>query len=89
MKKHIFTFAAICVCLQLFGCAVFEEEECIPTATVEQTAAVFNEVVARDNCDMVIGAILYKQLLILHLQLNYSLFAALKRKPHAHIAHSI
>ncbi len=34
-------------------------------------------------------AILYKQLPILHLQLNYSLFAALKRKPHAHIAHSI
>ena len=37
----------------------------------------------------IIGAILYKQLPILHLQLNYSLFAALKRKPHAHIAHSI
>ena len=36
-----------------------------------------------------IGAILYKQLPILHLQLNYSLFVALKRKPHAHIAHSI
>jgi len=53
MKKHIFTFAAICVCLLLFGCAVFEEEECIPTATVEQTAAVFNEVIVRDNCDIV------------------------------------
>ncbi len=53
MKKLIFTFAAICGCLLLFGCAVFEEEECIPTATVEQTAAVFNEVIVRDNCDVV------------------------------------
>ena len=53
MKKLIFTFAAICGCLLLFGCVVFEEEECIPTATVEQTAAVFNEVIARDNCDIV------------------------------------
>ena len=53
MKKLIFTFAAIYGCLLLFGCAVFEEEECIPTATVEQTAAVFNEVIVRDNCDIV------------------------------------
>ena len=89
MKKLYLTFAVICGCLFLSGCATCDSEENIPTATVEQTAAVFNEVVARDNCDMVIGAILYKQLLILHLQLNYSLFAALKRKPHAHIAHSI
>ena len=53
MKKLYLTFAAICGCLLLFGCAVFEEEECIPTATVEQTAAVFNEVIVRDNCDIV------------------------------------
>ena len=53
MKKFILTFIAVCGCLLLFGCAVFEEEECIPTATVEQTAAVFNEVIARDNCDVV------------------------------------
>ena len=53
MKKLYLTFAAIYGCLLLFGCAVFEEEECIPTATVEQTATVFNEVVARDNCDIV------------------------------------
>ena len=53
MKKLNFTLAAICGCMLLFGCAVFEEEECIPTATVEQTAAVFNEVIVRDNCDIV------------------------------------
>ena len=53
MKKLILKLAVICGCLLLFGCAVFEEEECIPAATVEQTAAVFNEVVARDNCDIV------------------------------------
>ena len=53
MKKLNFTLAAICGCMLLFGCAVFEEEECIPIATVEQTAAVFNEVIARDNCDIV------------------------------------
>ena len=53
MKKLILTFIAICGCLLLFGCTVFEEEECIPTATVEQTAAVFNEVIVRDNCDIV------------------------------------
>ena len=53
MKKLILTSIAICGCLLLFGCAVFEEEECIPAATLEQTAAVFNEVIARDNCDIV------------------------------------
>ena len=53
MKKLILIFIAFYGCLLLFGCAVFEEEECIPTATVEQTAAVFNEVVARNNCDIV------------------------------------
>jgi len=53
MKKLILIFIAFYGCLLLFGCAVFEEEECIPTATVEQTAAVFNEVIARDNCDVV------------------------------------
>ena len=53
MKKLILIFIAFYGCLLLFGCAVFEEEECIPTATVELTAAVFNEVIARDNCDIV------------------------------------
>ena len=53
MKKLILIFIAFYGCLLLFGCAVFEEEECIPTATVEQTAAVFNEVIVRDNCDIV------------------------------------
>ena len=53
MKKLYLAFAAIYGCLLLFGCAVFEEEECIPTATVEQTVAVFNEVIVRDNCDIV------------------------------------
>ena len=53
MKKLYLTFAVVCGCLLFFGCAVFEEEECIPTATVEQTATVFNEVIARDNCDIV------------------------------------
>ncbi|MBQ9789165.1 MAG: hypothetical protein IJW31_06185 [Lentisphaeria bacterium] len=53
MKKLILTFIAFYGCLLLFGCAVFEEEENIPAATVEQTAAVFNEVIARDNCDIV------------------------------------
>ena len=38
---------------------------------------------------MVIGAILYKQLSILHLQLIYSLFVVPKRKPSACVAHSI
>ena len=53
MKKLISICIAFYGCLLLFGCAVFEEEECIPAATVEQTATVFNEVVARDNCDIV------------------------------------
>lgn len=34
MKKLILTFIAICGCLLLFGCTVFEEEECIPTALI-------------------------------------------------------
>ena len=53
MKKLILIFIAFYGCLLLFGCAVFEEDECIPTATEEQTAAVFNEVIARDNYDVV------------------------------------
>lgn len=53
MKKLIFTLAVICGCLLFWGCAAFEREVCIPAATVEQTAAVFNEVIARDNCDIV------------------------------------
>ena len=53
MKYFSLAFAAIYGCLLLFGCAVFEEEECIPTATVEQTAAVFDEVISRDKWDIV------------------------------------
>ena len=53
MKKLYLTFAVICGCLFLSGCATCDSEDSIPTATVEQTAAVFNEVVARDNCDIV------------------------------------
>ena len=53
MKKLIFKLAVFCGCLFLTGCATCDSEENIPAATVEQTAAVFNEVIARDNCDIV------------------------------------
>ena len=53
MKKLYLTFAVIFGCLLFWGCAAFEREVCIPAATVEQTATVFNEVIARDNCDIV------------------------------------
>ena len=53
MKKLIFKLAVFCGCLFLSGCATCDSEENIPAATVEQTAAVFNEVIARDNCDIV------------------------------------
>ena len=53
MKKLIFTLAVIFGCLFLSGCATRNSEDSIPAATVEQTAAVFNEVIARDNCDVV------------------------------------
>ena len=53
MKKLIFKLVVICGCLFLTGCATCDSEENIPAATVEQTAAVFNEVIARDNCDIV------------------------------------
>ena len=53
MKKLIFKLAVFCGCLFLTGCATCDSEENIPAATVEQTAAVFNEVIARDNCDVV------------------------------------
>ena len=53
MKKLYLTFAVICGCLFLSGCATCDSEENIPAATVEQTATVFNGVVARDNCDIV------------------------------------
>jgi len=61
MKNTIFTFAAICGCLLLLGCATFEEEASIPAATVEQTAAVFNEVIARDNCDIIMCHLIKKE----------------------------
>ena len=53
MKKLIFKLAVFCGCLFLTGCATCDSEENIPAATVEQTAAVFNEVIVRDNCDIV------------------------------------
>ena len=53
MKKLIFKLAVFCGCLFLSGCVTCDSEENIPAATVEQTAAVFNEVIARDNCDIV------------------------------------
>ena len=53
MKKLYLTFAVFCGCLFLTGCATGDSEENIPAATVEQTAAVFNEVIVRDNCDIV------------------------------------
>ena len=52
MKKLLLTLFALGM-LFLTGCAIFEEEECIPTATVEQTAAVFDEVISRDKWDIV------------------------------------
>ena len=51
MKKLLLTLFALGM-LFLTGCAIFEEDA-VPVATVEQTAAVFNEVIARDNCDVV------------------------------------
>ena len=51
MKKLLLTLFALGT-LFLTGCAIFEEDA-VPVATVEQTAAVFNEVIARDNCDVV------------------------------------
>ena len=53
MKKLIFKLAVFCECLFLSGCATCDSEENIPAATVEQTATVFNEVIVRDNCDIV------------------------------------
>ena len=53
MKYFSLAFAVFCGCLFLSGCATCDSEENIPAATVEQTAAVFNEVIARDNCDIV------------------------------------
>ena len=51
MKKLLLTFFALGM-LFLTGCAIFEEDA-VPVATVEQTAVVFNEVIVRDNCDIV------------------------------------
>ena len=51
MKKRLLTFLAFGA-LFLTGCAIFEEDA-VPVATVEQTAAVFDEVISRDNCDVV------------------------------------
>ena len=51
MKKLLLIFLVFGA-LFLTGCVIFEEDA-VPVATVEQTAAVFNEVIARDNCDVV------------------------------------
>ena len=52
MKKLLLTFLAL-ETLFLTGCATCDSKESIPVATVEQTAEVFNEVISRDNCDIV------------------------------------
>ena len=51
MKKLLLTLFALGM-LFLTGCAVFEEDA-VPVATVEQTAAVFDEVISRDKWDIV------------------------------------
>ena len=51
MKKLLLIFLAFGA-LFLTGCAVFEEDA-VPVATVEQTAAVFDEVISRDKWDIV------------------------------------
>ena len=51
MKKLLLVLFAI-GSLFLTGCAIFEEGT-IPVATVEQTAAVFDEVISRDKWDIV------------------------------------
>ena len=53
MKKNLLLLPILTALMFLTGCATCDSEESIPTATVEQTATVFNEVVARDNCDIV------------------------------------
>ena len=51
MKQLLLIFLAFGA-LFLTGCAVFEEDA-VPVATVEQTAAVFDEVISRDKWDIV------------------------------------
>ena len=51
MKKLLLTLFALGT-LFLTGCAIFEEDA-VPVATVEQTAAVFDEVISRDKWDIV------------------------------------
>ena len=51
MKKLLLVLFALST-LFLTGCTIFEEEA-IPVATVEQTAAVFDEVISRDKKDIV------------------------------------
>ena len=51
MKKLLLIFLVFGA-LFLTGCTIFEEEA-IPVATVEQTAAVFDEVISRDKWDIV------------------------------------
>ena len=53
MKKNLLLLPILTALMFLTGCATCDSEENIPTATVEQTATVFNGVVARDNCDIV------------------------------------
>ena len=52
MKKLLLTFLAL-ETLFLTGCATCDSKESIPVVTVEQTAEVFNEVISRENCDIV------------------------------------
>ena len=52
MEKLIFTLFVLAV-IFLSGYTVIESEANIPVATVEQTAAVFDEVISNRNKDVV------------------------------------
>ena len=52
MKKLLLALFSVAAVF-LTGCTTFEEEANIPVATVEQTAAVFDEVISRDKQDIV------------------------------------
>ena len=53
MKKNLLLLPILTALMFLTGCATCDSEESIPVATLEQTAEVFNEVIVRDNCDIV------------------------------------
>ena len=53
MKKNLLLLPILTALMFLTGCVTCDSEENIPIATLEQTAEVFNEVISRDNCDIV------------------------------------